>query len=142
MGGKDWLFLMVVVVAAHGINALTRQQLKKSSQMFKKKCMSKIDVTEDMVGDIDKGKFIEDKDVMCYIACIYQMAQVIKNNKLSYEASMKQVDLMYPADMKDAVKKSIDNCKDVSKKYKDLCEASFYTAKCIYEDDPKNFVFA
>lgn len=25
---------------------LTRQQLKKSSQMFKKKCMGKIDVTE------------------------------------------------------------------------------------------------
>ncbi|KAI8432153.1 hypothetical protein MSG28_004624 [Choristoneura fumiferana] len=59
----------------HGIHALTRQQLKKSSQVFKKKCMAKIDVTE-------------------------------------------------------------------AKKYKDLCEASYWTAKCIYEDDPKNFVFA
>lgn len=37
----------------------------------------------------------------------------IKNNKLSYEASLKQVDLMYPPEMKDAVKKSIENCKDV-----------------------------
>lgn len=31
----------------------------------------------DQVKDIDKGKFIEDRNVMCYIACIYQMTQIV-----------------------------------------------------------------
>nr|AXF48751.1 odorant-binding protein ABP1 [Lobesia botrana] len=142
MEQKKWVVLMVIVFMAEGCYGLSRAQLKKSAQMFKKKCMDKEKVTEDMIGEIEKGKFIEEKPVMCYIACVYQMAQVVKNNKLSYEASMKQVDLMYPPDMKEGAKKSIEKCKDVSKKYKDLCEASYWTAKCIYEDDPKNFIFA
>nr|AOG12870.1 odorant binding protein [Eogystia hippophaecolus] len=120
---------------------MTRQQLKNSSKMLKKQCMGKNQVTEDLIGDIEKGKFIEDRNVMCYIACIYQMLQVVKNNKLSYEASLKQVDMMYPADIKEAAKATITKCQDVSKKYKDLCESSYWTAKCIYEDDPKNFIF-
>lgn len=31
-----------------------------------------------MIGDIEKGKFIEDRKVMCYIACIYQMSQIVR----------------------------------------------------------------
>ncbi|CAG9788064.1 unnamed protein product [Diatraea saccharalis] len=81
--------------------------------MLKKACMGKNQVTEDQVGGIEKGKFIEDRNVMCYIACIYQMSQVVKNNKLNYEASMKQVDIMYPPELKDSVKKSILNCKHI-----------------------------
>ncbi|RVE46998.1 hypothetical protein evm_008382 [Chilo suppressalis] len=66
----------------------------------------------------------------------------IKNNKLNYEASLKQVDIMYPAELKESAKKSIENCKHISNKYKDICEASYWTAKCMYEDNPKDFVFA
>lgn len=28
-----------------------------------------------------------------------------------------------------------------AKKYKDICEASYWTAKCMYEYDPESFVF-
>ncbi|XP_063538773.1 general odorant-binding protein 72-like [Cydia strobilella] len=142
MDRQTWMLVMVVAFLVNGCDALTKAQMKKSAAAFKKKCMAKENVSEDMVGDIEKGKFIEEKGVMCYIACIYQMANVVKNNKLSYEASIKQIDIMYPAEMKEPAKKSVEACKDVSKKYKDLCEASFWTAKCIYEDDPKNFFFA
>ncbi|XP_050344018.1 general odorant-binding protein 72-like [Nymphalis io] len=141
MDRKDFSLLIILIVLASGTDSMTRQQLKNSSKMLKKNCMGKNDVTEDLVGDIEKGKFIQDKNVMCYIACIYQMSQIVKNNKLNYEASIKQVDIMFPVDMKDAMKSSIEKCKDISKKYKDICEASYWTAKCIYEDNPKNFVF-
>lgn len=30
-----------------------------------------------MVGDIEKGVFIEDPKVMCYIACIFEMTNVV-----------------------------------------------------------------
>ncbi|KAL0828872.1 hypothetical protein ABMA28_003778 [Loxostege sticticalis] len=120
---------------------MTRQQLKNSGKLMKKSCMPKNDVTEEQVGEIEQGKFIEERNVMCYIACVYSMTQVVKNNKLSYEAVIKQVDMMFPPEMKDAVKASAAHCKDISKKYKDICEASYWTAKCMYDFDPKNFVF-
>ncbi|XP_013191567.1 general odorant-binding protein 72 [Amyelois transitella] len=134
--------LVVFGVIIGIVDGMTRAQLKNSGKMLRKNCLAKVKVEEELIADIEKGKFIEDKDVMCYIACIYQMTQVVKNNKLSYEAAIKQVDLMYPAEIKEAVKKSVTNCKDIPKKYKDLCEASYYTAKCIYEDNPKDFIFA
>ncbi|XP_046968257.1 uncharacterized protein LOC124535899 [Vanessa cardui] len=141
MDPKDFSIFIILAVLAGGTDSMTRQQLKKSTKMLKNNCMAKNDVTEDMVGDIEKGKFIQEKSVMCYIACIYQMSQIVKNNKLNYEASLKQVDIMFPPDMKEAMKSSIEKCKDISKKYKDICEASYWTAKCIYDDNPKNFVF-
>uniref|UniRef100_A0A0K8TUS9 Antennal Binding Protein X n=1 Tax=Epiphyas postvittana TaxID=65032 RepID=A0A0K8TUS9_EPIPO len=122
-------------------HAMTRQQLKNSGKLMKKSCMPKNDVTEEQVGQIEQGKFIEERNVMCYVACVYTMTQVVKNNKLSYEAVIKQVDMMFPPEMRDAVKAAAEKCKDISKKYKDICEASYWTAKCMYEFDPKNFVF-
>nr|ALC76545.1 odorant binding protein 5 [Conogethes punctiferalis]UYF25408.1 odorant-binding protein 8 [Conogethes punctiferalis] len=139
MDGRICLLLVFLV---GGSDAMTRAQLKNSAKMLKKNCMAKNSVTEDQIGNIEKGQFIEEKPVMCYIACIYQMMSIVKNNKLNYEASIKQVDMMYPNDLKESVKKSIENCKSVSDKYKDICEASYWTAKCIYEDNPKDFIFA
>uniref|UniRef100_A0A2A4K8S0 Odorant binding protein n=1 Tax=Heliothis virescens TaxID=7102 RepID=A0A2A4K8S0_HELVI len=170
--------------------------------------MPKNDVTEEEVGDIEKGKFIESRNVMCYVACIYTMTQVVKNNKLSYEAMIKQVDMMFPAEMRDAVKAAATSCKDIEQvgkieqgvfleernvmcyvaciykslqvvkndkldmaliakqiealyppelkepvkkavslcihsqdDYNDLCEKVFHASKCLYEKDPASFIF-
>ncbi|CAG4961923.1 unnamed protein product [Colias eurytheme] len=103
--------------------------------------MPKNNVTEDQVGSIDQGNFIEERNVMCYIACIYSMGQVVKNNKISHDAMIKQVDMMAPPEMKDPLKAAIEKCKGVAKKHKDICDASYWTAKCLYEADPVNFIF-
>ncbi|CAK1582859.1 unnamed protein product [Parnassius mnemosyne] len=121
--------------------AMTKQQMKNSGKLLKKTCMPKTGVTEDQVGAIDQGKFIEDKNVMCYIACIYTTGQAVKNNKIIHDAMIKQVDIMFPAEMREPAKLAIEKCKGVAKTYKDICEASFWTAKCIYEADPDNFFF-
>ncbi|CAH2041492.1 unnamed protein product, partial [Iphiclides podalirius] len=121
--------------------AMTRQQMKNSGKLIKKTCMPKNGVTEDQVGEIEQGKFIEDKNVMCYIACVYSTGQVVKNNKMNLDAMIKQVDMMFPPEMKEPEKAAIEKCKGVAKNYKDICEASYWTAKCIYEADPANFLF-
>ncbi|XP_028038615.1 uncharacterized protein LOC114249296 [Bombyx mandarina] len=138
----ECVLLYFVTLNTSFVNTMTKQQIKNSGKILKKACMSKNDVTEDQISDIDKGKFIEDKNVMCYIACVYSMSQVVKNNKFVHDAMVKQVDMMFPTEMRDAVKASIANCRGVAKNYKDICEASFWTAKCMYEFDPANFVFA
>nr|WKR38888.1 odorant binding protein 7 [Spodoptera frugiperda] len=142
MDRKRICLFVIAMFLASGSDAMSRQQLKNSGKMLKKNCMNKIGVTEDQIGSIDKGKFIEDRKVMCYIACIYELTNVIKNNKLNYEASIKQIDLMYPPDIKESAKAAVEKCKDVQKKYKDICEVSFYAAKCMYEYKPEDFIFA
>nr|QRF70934.1 odorant binding protein [Semiothisa cinerearia] len=107
------LFVSVFLIFIQDSAAMTRQQLKNSGKLMKKTCMPKNDVTEEQVGDIEKGKFIEDRKVMCYVACIYSMTQVVKNNKLSYDAVIKQVDMMFPPEMRSAVKAAAENCKDI-----------------------------
>lgn len=39
----------------------------------------------------------------------------MKNNKIVHEAMIKQVDMMFPAEMKDPVKAAIEKCKGVGK---------------------------
>nr|UVB79203.1 odorant-binding protein 13 [Heortia vitessoides] len=134
---KQFLFIVFIC----GSHALSRQQLRKTGNIMKKSCMGKIkDVTEEQVAAATIGQFIEDKNVMCYLACIYQLSGLVKNGKFSYDAAIKQVDIMYPPDMKEAFKQSVTNCKGIADKYKDLCEVAFYITRCIYEDNPSNFV--
>nr|ARO70160.1 Odorant Binding Protein 1 [Dendrolimus punctatus] len=120
---------------------MTKQQLKKSGKIMKKSCMPKNDVTEDEVGEIENGKFIEQKNVMCYIACIYTMGGAVKNNKLVLDLILKQIDTMFPTEVKDELKAAVNSCKDNIKKYKDICEASYYMAKCTYDAAPDAFLF-
>nr|QEE82706.1 odorant binding protein 7 [Conogethes pinicolalis] len=134
--------LLLIIFDTYYVMSMTRQQMKNSGKILKKTCMPKNDVTEDEVGNIDKGKFIETKNVMCYIACVYSMGQVIKNNKIVHDAMFKQIDMVFPPEMKEPVKAAVEKCKPVAKKYKDICEAAYWTAKCIYDADPENFVFA
>nr|AOG12875.1 odorant binding protein [Eogystia hippophaecolus] len=96
----------------------------------------------DQVGHIDQGIFVENHNVMCYIACIYKLTQAVKNNKLNLDLLIKQIDILYPTDLKEEVKKSVYACIHVQDNYDDMCEAIFYTTKCFYEFDPKYFIFA
>ncbi|KOB62751.1 SexiOBP10, partial [Operophtera brumata] len=47
---------------------------------------------------------------MCYIACVYSMTQVVKNNKLDAGLISKQIDLLYPQELKEPVKKGVALC--------------------------------
>lgn len=77
---------------------------------MKKSCMPKNDVTEgklgyifkmstlllvslflkeiafssEEIGEIEQGKFIEDRRVMCYVACVYAMTQVVSTYCVLY----------------------------------------------------------
>lgn len=46
-----------------------------------------------------------------------EFAKQVKNNKLSYEAVIKQVDIMFPAEMRDAVKAAATSCKEIGKSF-------------------------
>ncbi|XP_026730664.1 uncharacterized protein LOC113495867 [Trichoplusia ni] len=140
---KVFLFtcLLFIVIDRSYVDAMTREQIKNSGKMIKKTCMPKNNVSEEQVGDISKGKFIEERNVMCYIACVYKMGQTIKGNTVNYDMMIKQVEMIFPSEIKAPVKEAIESCRGVAKKYKDVCEVSYWTAKCIYDYNPANFLF-
>ncbi|XP_073946123.1 general odorant-binding protein 72-like [Choristoneura fumiferana] len=137
----NFLTLGIVLIVCHSAYGMTRAQLKKTLTVMKKQCIPKVGVAEDKVSRIEQGVFPEERNVMCYVACIYKSIQVVKNNKLNKEMVSKQIDIMYPQEMKDAVKKSVAKCVDIQDNYTDECERVFYATKCLYEDDPPNFIF-
>ncbi|XP_045773896.1 general odorant-binding protein 72-like [Maniola jurtina] len=129
------------LVALTLCNAMTMKQLRSTGKMMRKSCQPKNNVPDEKVDRISEGVFIEEKEVMCYVACIMKMANAIKNNKLNYEASMKQADLLLPEEIKQPAKDAITACIKVADSYKDICEASFFVTKCIYNHNPAVFFF-
>ncbi|XP_049874883.1 general odorant-binding protein 72-like isoform X2 [Pectinophora gossypiella] len=120
---------------------MTMKQIKNTGKMMRKTCMPKNNVEEEKVDKLGQGIFIEEKEVMCYMACIMKMANTMKNGKLSYDAAMKQADLLLPEEIKEPAKAALTACKKVPDAYKDVCEASFHVTKCIYKENPDIFYF-
>ncbi|XP_059062334.1 general odorant-binding protein 83a-like [Achroia grisella] len=136
------LLLCVVLCLVGNIIGMTRSQVKKTLQIMKKQCISKIGVPEDKIANIEQGVFIEDRLVMCYIGCIYKTLQVVKNNKIDRDLAVKQIEALYPPELRESTVKGMDKCLPIQAKYGDFCEAVFHGAKCLYEFDPPSFLFA
>nr|ALS03863.1 odorant-binding protein 15 [Ectropis obliqua] len=133
----SFIFLTILTLSA----TMTMKQLRSTGKMMRKSCQPKNNVEDEKIDPIADGVFIEEQEVKCYIACIMKMANAIKNGKLNYEAAIKQADLLLPDEIKEPAKESITVCRKVSDQYKDICEASFHTTKCIYNNNPAAFYF-
>ncbi|XP_026731025.1 general odorant-binding protein 72-like isoform X1 [Trichoplusia ni] len=120
---------------------MTMKQIRNTGKMMRKSCQPKNNVADEKIDPLADGVFIEEKEVKCYMACIMKMANTIKNGKLNYEAAMKQADLLLPDEIKESAKEAITACRKVADSEKDICEASFKTTKCIYNENPSIFYF-
>nr|ALZ45423.1 odorant binding protein 10 [Athetis dissimilis] len=135
------LLIFIIATCLEFSYGMTREQVKKTMTIIKKQCLPKHPVTDDQVGRIEQGVFIEDRNVMCYITCIYKSLQVVKGDKLDMGLITKQIDALYPPDLKDPVKHAVSLCIHSQDNYNDLCEKVFHAVKCLYEKDPPNFIF-
>lgn len=59
----------------------------------------------------------------------------MKKNKITYDAAMKQFDMLLPDEMRDPYKKSLTICKDSANGIKDSCEAAFVVIKCMFKEN-------
>ncbi|XP_013173036.1 PREDICTED: general odorant-binding protein 72-like [Papilio xuthus] len=130
-------FLVIITIC----EAMTMKQIKSTGKMMRKSCQPKNNVEDEKIDPLNDGVFIEEKEVMCYVACIMKMANTMKNGKLNYEAAIKQADMLLPDEIKEPTKAAITACRKVADSYKDVCEASFYVTKCIYKENPDIFFF-
>ncbi|XP_073946122.1 general odorant-binding protein 72-like [Choristoneura fumiferana] len=121
--------------------AMTMKQIRNTGKMIRKSCQPKNNVEDEKIDPIKDGVFIEEKEVMCYMACVMKMANTVKNGKLNFEAALKQADLLLPEEIKEPAKAALTACRKVPDQYKDICEASFHVTKCIYNQNPEIFFF-
>lgn len=70
---------------------------------------------------------------------LFHLEQVAKKD-FSYEKAKAQLEIL-PDSVKAAAADGLENCKDVPKKYKDLCDKMFFMAKCLYENNPEAFFY-
>nr|QLI62021.1 odorant-binding protein 18 [Streltzoviella insularis] len=135
------ILLVKLLILTTFCYAMTMKQIKSTGKMMRKSCQPRNNVEDEKIDPIQNGVFIEEKEVMCYMACIMKMANTIKNGKLNYDAAIKQADLLLPEEIKEPAKEAITACKKVADSHKDICEASFHVTKCIYKYNPDIFYF-
>lgn len=90
-----------------------------------------------------KGEFIEsNNNLKCYTLCIAQMAGTLsKKNEISAQKTLGQIENLLPTEIKEHLLKVFEKCKDVQNGYKEACDRTFYTAKCMYDFNPEKFLF-
>uniref|UniRef100_A0A182QJH2 Uncharacterized protein n=1 Tax=Anopheles farauti TaxID=69004 RepID=A0A182QJH2_9DIPT len=134
------LFWSRVPFQAQG--AMNRKQLMNSMDMMRSACAPKFKVSTDMLDDLRKGIFVDDRELKCYTMCIAQMAGTLtKKGEISISKTLAQLDAMLPPDMKDKAKEAVNACRDAQGKYKDSCDKTFYSTKCLAEYDREVFLF-
>ncbi|XP_318661.3 general odorant-binding protein lush [Anopheles gambiae] len=122
--------------------AMTRKQLINSMDMMRSACAPKFKVSTEMLDNLRGGIFAEDRELKCYTMCIAQMAGTMnKKGEINVQKTLAQMDAMLPPDMRDKAKKAIHSCRDVQGRYKDSCDKTFYSTKCLAEYDRDVFLF-
>ncbi|XP_052870472.1 general odorant-binding protein lush-like isoform X1 [Anopheles cruzii] len=122
--------------------AMTRKQLISSMDMMRSACAPKFQVTTETLDNLRKGIFVEDRELKCYTMCIAQMAGTMtKKGEVNIQKTLAQMDAMLPPDMREKAKEAIRACRETQGQYKDSCDKTFYSTKCLAEYDPGVFLF-
>uniref|UniRef100_A0A182K4U0 Uncharacterized protein n=1 Tax=Anopheles christyi TaxID=43041 RepID=A0A182K4U0_9DIPT len=122
--------------------AMTRKQLINSMDMMRSACAPKFKVSTEMLNNLRGGIFAEDRELKCYTMCIAQMAGTMnKKGEINVQKTIAQMDAMLPPDMREKAKEAIHSCRDVQGRYKDSCDKTFYSTKCLAEYDREVFLF-
>nr|AGI04325.1 obp55 [Aedes albopictus] len=118
----------------------TVEQMQKTGEMIRNVCIGKLKVGEDLVNMLGNKQFPDNKELKCYVNCIFEMMRVVKKGKLNYDAAMKQIDTIMPDELAEPMRVALNACRTASDGIKNNCDASYAIAQCVATNNPK-FVF-
>ena len=64
-----------------------------------------------------------------------------KKNEISAQKTLGQIENLFPSEIKEYSLKVFEKCKNVQTRYKEACDRTFYTTKCMYDFNPEKFMF-
>uniref|UniRef100_A0A182P8R7 Uncharacterized protein n=1 Tax=Anopheles epiroticus TaxID=199890 RepID=A0A182P8R7_9DIPT len=118
----------------------TVEQMMKSGEMIRSVCLGKAKVSEELVNGLRDSKFVDVKELKCYVNCVMEMMQTMKKGKLNYDASVKQIDTIMPDELAGPMRAALDICRTVADGIKNNCDAAYAMLQCLSKNNPK-FIF-
>uniref|UniRef100_A0A336KVV6 CSON000443 protein n=1 Tax=Culicoides sonorensis TaxID=179676 RepID=A0A336KVV6_CULSO len=119
----------------------TLEQMEKAAGLMRTACVNKFKISDAEADSVKAGNIPTEKNLKCYVHCVFEMMGAMKKAKVNYEGMMKQIDTLMPDEMKEPTKKTFGLCKDSTQGIKDPCEAGATLLKCV-KDNAEVFTFA
>ncbi|XP_055321034.1 general odorant-binding protein lush-like [Sitodiplosis mosellana] len=135
--------LCFIVILNRAYAAMTMKQVEQSLAMFRKSCSEKVGVDIALIEGLHRGEWPDnDKNLKCFSMCVAQsFGTLTKKNDISEAKVRKQIETTLPVNLRAFALGALDACKDVQKNYKDPCDKSYYSTKCMYDFSPKDFLY-
>ncbi|XP_067005131.1 general odorant-binding protein 83a isoform X2 [Anabrus simplex] len=106
--------------------------LKEMMDMLHQTCVEKISINEDLINRANKGDFVDDPNLKCYMKCIFvETSSMTEDGAFDADATI----AMMPDKIKGEASKAINSCKGESGA--DACEIAFNIHKCLYKANPQ-----
>ncbi|XP_055380550.1 general odorant-binding protein 72 [Condylostylus longicornis] len=118
----------------------TLEQYKEGGRMMRSICSPKFQISPEIWAQLEEKQTPDDRNVKCFINCIFETSKAMKRGKYQLDIALKQVDMMVPDHMKDDYKNGFSACKDAGKGFKDYCDISYEVYKCILAEIPSFIV--
>ncbi|XP_052861288.1 general odorant-binding protein 72-like [Anopheles cruzii] len=134
------LVLLVLHEPSPAEGKATVEQMMKSGEMIRSVCLGKTKVAAELVDGLRESKFVDVKELKCYVNCVMEMMQTMKKGKLNYDASMKQIDTIMPDELAEPMRNALDVCRNVADGIKNNCDAAYAMLQCLSKNNPK-FIF-
>nr|AXO78386.1 odorant binding protein 8 [Xylotrechus quadripes] len=135
------VFLYLVFITQSVVfSALTEKQMNATKKLIRNTCLNKAKPSSDQVDGLQKGNFVDDKNLQCYTYCVLNTYKLIrKDNSFDWEGGVAALEANAPTNIAGPGAKTIVNCKDAVKTATDKCMAAYEIARCIYDDNPSNY---
>ncbi|XP_033210138.1 general odorant-binding protein 99b [Belonocnema kinseyi] len=114
--------------------------LRKATKGFKNGCIKATDVTEELVDGARRGEFPPDPNLMCYFNCISQKVKLVKNGKISADASIAQAHALVEESLAIQMINAINACAYTTEQ-EDPCKAAYDYSKCYWDYDSNLWFF-
>ncbi|XP_043470322.1 uncharacterized protein LOC122503727 [Leptopilina heterotoma] len=131
-GSILFIFTIFLINNVHG--KFNLDGLKKMVKPFKAPCIEQSGVSPDLIDEVNKGNFVDDPQLKCYLMCLFQKLKTIKGGKIVTSSMKSQIQALVEDNLASRMLQLIEACEHFTI-HEDLCEASFAYCKCSYQFD-------
>nr|QCZ25071.1 odorant binding protein 14 [Nezara viridula] len=133
------VFIMACALVQESSAAMSEAQMKGAMKTLRNMCMPKSGVSKEALASMKEGQFDdEDRKLKCYLGCIMNMMQVVKNGKISMTMVKNQIMKMVDPTWGAKLVATFESCAGVEGT--DNCDLAYNFGKCVYETDKDAFV--
>nr|UTN00811.1 odorant binding protein [Semanotus bifasciatus] len=126
----------VFVIVCIALSRANLDELKPLFESLHKTCVSATGISEDVVARAQKGDFVNEEEVGCYMRCVIVEMGLFNEGKLDIERAINSV----PEEIKTELAPVIRKCGVLVGANE--CQTAFLMCKCVFEENPSLYMLA